>query len=91
MTDDTNRDADADLHRYESAGVIVEWRPHLCQHSGRCVGALPAVFNPKRRPWIVADAATADEVVEAVNRCPSGALRSIRKPPPPVASKPDFG
>ncbi|HEY6963515.1 MAG TPA: (4Fe-4S)-binding protein [Gaiellaceae bacterium] len=56
-------------------GVVVEWRPDLCYHSRNCVRALPLVFDPDRRPWIDAAAASADEVRAAVAGCPSGALR----------------
>jgi hypothetical protein len=36
------------------------------------------VFDDTRRPWIVAEAAAADEVEAAVAGCPSGALRARR-------------
>jgi uncharacterized Fe-S cluster protein YjdI len=38
------------------------------------VRGLPAVFDRDRRPWIDAGAATVDEVVAVVDRCPSFAL-----------------
>jgi uncharacterized Fe-S cluster protein YjdI len=63
---------------YASNEIVVEWRPELCQHSGNCARGLPLVFDPKRRPWVAVDAASADEVERAVARCPSGALRSRR-------------
>jgi hypothetical protein len=39
---------------------------------------LPKVFDRDRRPWIMADAASADEVEATVAQCPSGALRTRR-------------
>lgn len=63
---------------YATPEIVVEWRPELCQHSGNCARGLPAVFDPKRRPWIIAEAASADDVERQVARCPSGALRSRR-------------
>jgi hypothetical protein len=42
------------------------------------VHALPLVFDPKRRPWIEAERASADAIAAAVYRCPSGALRCVR-------------
>ena len=76
------------LHEYQAGDLTVEWRPARCIHSGRCVRALPAVFDPKRRPWIVATAAPGEEVAAAVLRCPSGALQLRRAPlglePPPA-------
>lgn len=79
-TNDTGNDLASnrndDLTRtYEAGEVIVEWRQGLCRHSGNCVRALPRVFNPRRQPWVEPGAATADDVREAVARCPSGALR----------------
>jgi uncharacterized Fe-S cluster protein YjdI len=63
---------------YASSEIVVEWRPQLCAHSGNCARGLPLVFDPKRRPWVAVHAASADEVEQAVARCPSGALRSRR-------------
>lgn len=72
-------EANADPAReYATADIVVEWRPALCVHSGNCARGLRAVFDPKRRPWVEADAATADQVEQQVARCPSGALRSRR-------------
>ena len=36
------------------------------------------MFEKERRPWIDATQATADEIEDAVDRCPSGALRARR-------------
>ena len=74
------------MREYAGDGVVVEWRPELCQHSRNCVRALPLVFDPDRRPWIDATAASADEVVAAVAQCPSGALRMQGAAPPAAAT-----
>lgn len=63
---------------YEGGGIAVEWEPSLCIHSAHCVASLPAVFDPKRRPWVDATAAEADAIERVVAGCPSGALRSRR-------------
>jgi uncharacterized Fe-S cluster protein YjdI len=63
---------------YRGKGVDVSFDPAVCSHAANCVRGLPAVFGTKRRPWIVPDAATVDEVAGQVNRCPSGALRFER-------------
>ena len=63
---------------YATEEIVVEWEPRLCYHSQNCVRSLPQVFDDSRRPWIKIDAATADEVEDAVARCPSGALRTRR-------------
>ncbi|HEU6445443.1 MAG TPA: (4Fe-4S)-binding protein [Gaiellaceae bacterium] len=63
---------------YATDEIVVEWRPRRCYHSGNCVRALPIVFDKERRPWIDPTQASADEIEEAVERCPSGALRIRR-------------
>ena len=70
--------APEELHRHATAQISVEWRPGRCIHSGRCVRALPLVFDPRRRPWIEADKASADAIALVVRGCPTGALRYVR-------------
>ncbi len=69
-----------DLTReYHAPGITVAWFAGRCIHSANCVRSLPAVFDPKRRPWIEPDAATADAIAAAVLRCPTGALHFVRR------------
>jgi hypothetical protein len=35
---------------------------------------LEAVFNPRIKPWIKLEAATTDEIISQIKKCPSGAL-----------------
>lgn len=60
--------------RYSNGEIVVVWKPNRCIHSGNCVQGLPRVFDVSRRPWIDPHAATTDEIVRQVERCPSGAL-----------------
>ena len=62
------------VKQYAKGDIRVIWKPDLCIHSAKCVHALPEVFDPKARPWINVDGADRDAIIEAVNRCPSGAL-----------------
>jgi uncharacterized Fe-S cluster protein YjdI/CDGSH-type Zn-finger protein len=62
--------------RYGNADVEVTWEPDLCIHTGVCLRALPAVFDTSRRPWIQVDGASAEEVMAAVAKCPTGALQA---------------
>jgi uncharacterized Fe-S cluster protein YjdI len=66
---------------YVGRDVTVSFDAEVCQHSGNCVRGLPAVFDTSKRPWIQPDNASADDVIEVVGRCPSGALR-IESPTP---------
>jgi len=63
---------------YTGKDIVVSFDAQLCQHSGTCVRGLPEVFDVNRRPWILPDAAAADDVAATVARCPSGALRATR-------------
>jgi uncharacterized Fe-S cluster protein YjdI len=60
---------------YTNNRITVEWRPELCTHCEDCYTALPAVFNPNRRPWVDLTKAAVNEITEAVRSCPSGALK----------------
>jgi uncharacterized Fe-S cluster protein YjdI len=63
---------------YATDAITVEWRADRCIHSGWCVRTLPAVFEPRARPWVHVNAADADAIAGAVRRCPTGALRFVR-------------
>jgi len=60
--------------KYSNGEVTVVWQSGLCKHSGICFRGLPDVFNPFIVPWVNLDAATTDEIVSQVKKCPSGAL-----------------
>ncbi|MEO9254568.1 MAG: (4Fe-4S)-binding protein [Tepidiformaceae bacterium] len=66
------------LREYEGSGITVHWQPRLCIHVANCIRNLPGVFDPQARPWVNVTAATADEIAQAVETCPTGALRYVR-------------
>ena len=73
------RNAAPDLTRgYATDAITVEWYATRCIHSANCIRSLPAVFDPRQRPWITVEAATAEEIAAAVLRCPTGALHFLR-------------
>lgn len=76
---------------YEGEEVTVTFDSALCIHSEECVHGLPAVFDSSRRRWIRPDNASADQVVAAIARCPSGALRVRRQGQAVVTSRPEDG
>jgi uncharacterized Fe-S cluster protein YjdI len=59
---------------YSNGEITVIWQSGKCAHSGNCVRNLPNVFKPKEQPWIKIEAAPSDKIVDAVSKCPSGAL-----------------
>lgn len=64
--------------RYRGAATDVTFDGPRCIHAAECVRGLPAVFDRNRRPWILPDGATVEEVVAVVERCPTGALHYER-------------
>jgi uncharacterized Fe-S cluster protein YjdI len=66
------------VKRYSNGEVTVVWKPAVCIHSTICFAGLPAVFDPRRRPWVDIQAASSDAIVKQVHKCPSGALSVFR-------------
>jgi CDGSH-type Zn-finger protein len=46
----------------------------LCAHAGLCTDGLKSVFLYGKEPWIDADGASVQEIIDTVRKCPSGAL-----------------
>jgi CDGSH-type Zn-finger protein/truncated hemoglobin YjbI len=46
----------------------------LCAHSGFCTDRLNSVFHLGEEPFVTPSGARFDEIIQAVRRCPSGAL-----------------
>lgn len=59
---------------YSNGELTVIWKPEICQHAGICVKMLPEVYHPNERPWVKPENATTQQLIEQINRCPSGAL-----------------
>lgn len=60
---------------YVAGPIAVSFDSSLCIHTAKCLQGLPQVFDLQARPWIQPANAAVDEVIEVVNRCPSGALQ----------------
>ena len=59
---------------YTNGDLTIVWKPKKCIHAAECVKALPKVYNPNRRPWIIAEGADTNALKDQINKCPSGAL-----------------
>lgn len=71
----SHEDNPAGFKEYHSKDLIVLWHPKLCSHAGKCWQELPGVFKPEARPWIDLSAGTAEEIIHAIDQCPTGALQ----------------
>lgn len=65
---------DKQVIRYEGEKQTVDWDGRLCIHIGECGRATGDLFVGGRKPWCQPDLAGEDEVMEVIQRCPSGAL-----------------
>ena len=77
-TTESNKLPTGVTREYARPEIRVHWYASRCIHSAACIRALPAVFDPRRRPWIDITAGTVEEIASAVERCPTGALKYER-------------
>jgi CDGSH-type Zn-finger protein len=59
---------------YAGRDITIHDNRGVCAHDTSCTILLPAVFDIGRRPWINPDGASVREIIETVEKCPSGAL-----------------
>ena len=62
------------IRRYTNGEITVVWEPGKCLHTQTCFRGLPAVFDPRKRPWVKIMDAPSEAIAAQVGRCPSGAL-----------------
>jgi len=62
------------IKEYPKEGLTVIWKPKKCIHAAICVKTLPEVYDPKAKPWIKPENASAEALKNQINNCPSGAL-----------------
>ena len=67
------------LHHYEGRDIAVTYELKRCVHAAECIARAPEAFDSTAMPWIQPDGEPADEVAQAVARCPTGALHFTRK------------
>jgi len=59
---------------YIGKKVTIHDNRGICAHAGHCTDNLDSVFKLKEEPWIDADGATVEEIIDTIQKCPSGAL-----------------
>jgi len=68
-------DAENDrLDTYAGKKITIYDNRSICAHAGYCTDGLPAVFRHREDPFVNPDGASAEEIINVINQCPSGAL-----------------
>ncbi len=62
-------------HTYKNDRIEVSWDSKTCIHAAECIKDLGAVFDTSKKPWINVDAASNNEIIATIKKCPSGALQ----------------
>lgn len=62
------------IKEYTNGELTVVWKPKKCIHAAICVKTLPEVYRPEEKPWIQAENASTQALIDQINQCPSGAL-----------------
>ena len=62
------------IKEYTNGELTVVWKPKRCIHAAICVKTLPEVYKPEEKPWIQAERASTEALIDQINKCPSGAL-----------------
>ena len=74
---------------YSGKDIDVTFDLKRCIHAAECGKRLQSVFDVAKRPWAQPDNAPADQVQEAIDHCPSGALNYVRLDGGPQERQPD--
>jgi len=64
---------------YENEEINVSYDVKRCIHAAERSKGLPNVFDPDRKPWIEPGNASAREVADTIEKCPTGALQYTLK------------
>lgn len=64
--------------KYTRDEITVTYQPRRCTHVAECLRSAPKVFNTWEQPWVQLENGTVAEIVDAVERCPTGALHYER-------------
>jgi len=59
---------------YVTAAITVHDNRGICAHASRCTDGLKKVFRLGEEPFVLATAASAEEIAAVIDACPSGAL-----------------
>jgi len=75
LNDNDNNKGVKDKRRdYVGKEITIHDNRKICSHAAECVNNLPSVFKLGSKPWIDPDGAKTEHIINAVQKCPSGAL-----------------
>ena len=63
---------------YKSDSIEITYALKLCIHAAECANGLPEVFDPNKKPWVDPKGAEVQNIVDVIERCPSGAPKYQR-------------
>ena len=86
-TDDRTKD---EVLTYEGKEITIHYNRLLCSHAAECGKRQKAAFDSSRKPWILPDNASKQDIIEVVKACPSGALRFSFPGKTPQHQQPSF-
>lgn len=59
---------------YRGKQITLHDNRSICSHAGRCTDGLATVFKYGAEPWIDPNGAQAQQIIDVIKKCPSGAL-----------------
>ncbi len=59
---------------YVAEAITIHDNRGICAHAGRCTDGLKEVFRLREEPFVLATAASAEQIAAVIDTCPSGAL-----------------
>lgn len=62
------------VDEYVGQNITIMDNRGVCSHFGGCTDNLPKVFRMTEEPWIHPDSASAEQIIQVIEACPSGAL-----------------
>lgn len=72
LSEDRTKD---EILTYAGKDITVHYNRLLCSHAAECGKRQKAAFDSSRKPWIMPDNASVEDIKDVVKACPSGALR----------------
>jgi len=60
---------------FSNEDITVTYQPRCCANAGICAKQLSNVFRNSVIPWIDLEGAQTEDIIDQINKCPSGALK----------------